>query len=231
MENIVLIGIVIVIIGFALKLDSILIVIGAMLITGLLGGLTIPDILTTLGSTFVANRNMAIFMLIMLVTGTLERNGLRESAAKLIGNFKSATSGMIIGIYGIFRSIFGIFNVGFGGVAGFVRPIIMPMTIGAIESKGHKPNEEHVDELKGMAAAMENVGNFFSQVLFLGGSGALLVQSTLLGLGYEVDLVDLVKVEIPIAIVAITLGVVYYFLKDKKLYKKYYGSDKKVKGE
>lgn len=30
--------------------------------------------------------------------------------------------------------VFAAFNVSFGGVAGFVRPVIMPMTIGAIEA-------------------------------------------------------------------------------------------------
>lgn len=77
------------------------------------------------------------------------------------------------------RSIFAAFNVGFGGVAGFVRPIIMPMATGAIESKGETPNEEHVEALKGMASGMENIAWFFCQVLFIGGAGGLLVQSTL----------------------------------------------------
>ena len=40
--------------------------------------------LETLGTTFVNNRGMAIFIIIMLATGTLERNGLKESAATLI---------------------------------------------------------------------------------------------------------------------------------------------------
>lgn len=92
MELIKLLGIVIVIAGFALKLDSILIIAAAMIFTGLVGGLDPVTLLETVGSNFIANRNMAIFILIMLVTGTLERNGLREAAAALIGRFKGATS-------------------------------------------------------------------------------------------------------------------------------------------
>ena len=79
------------------------------------------------------------------------------------------------------RSVFAAFNVGFGGVAGFVRPVIMPMAEGAIVAQGYEPNEEHVEELKGMASGMENITWFFGQVLFVGGSGGLLVQSTLAG--------------------------------------------------
>lgn len=195
-----------------------------MIVTALVGGIGIEGFLTTLGQSFVDNRNMAIFILIMLVTGTLERNGLKTAAANLIGKVKGATPGIVISLYGVMRTIFAAFNVSFGGVAGFVRPIIMPMASGAIEASGEKPDEEHIEELKGMASGMENITWFFGQVLFVGGSGALLVQSTLSGLGYDVELLDLAMVEIPIGIIALIVGMVYYILKDRKLRKKYYGT-------
>lgn len=222
MEYIKLLGILIVIIGFALKKDSILIILCAAVVTALVGGLGINGLLEILGSSFVSNRSMAIFILILLVTGTLERNGLKEAAAKIIGKVKGASSGAVIGAYGVMRGIFAAFNVSFGGVAGFVRPIIMPMATGAIEAKGETPNEEHVEQLKGMASGMENVAWFFCQVLFVGGSGGLLVQTTLKSLGYNVDLLDLAKVEIPVGIFAVVISIIYYYLKDKKLAKKYY---------
>ena len=139
-----LLGVLIVIVGFALKLDSILIVISAAIVTALVGGLGVTGLLETLGTTFVANRSMAIFILIMLVTGTLERNGLRNAAAALIGKVKNASPGKIIGAYGIMRAVFAAFNASFGGVAGFVRPVIMPMMEGSIESRGLKINEDYM---------------------------------------------------------------------------------------
>lgn len=190
MEYLKLIGILIVILGFALKKDSILIIMCAAIVTALVGGIGVEGFLTTLGQSFVDNRNMAIFILIMLVTGTLERNGLKTAAASLIGKIKGASAGLVIGLYGVMRTIFAAFNVSFGGVAGFVRPIIMPMAIGAVEAKEGKADEEHVEELKGMASGMENIAWFFGQVLFVGTSGALLVQSTLAQLGYQVELLD-----------------------------------------
>ena len=39
---------------------------------------------------------------------------------------------LIIALYGLMRVVFAAFNVSFGDVAGFVRPVIMPMTIEAI---------------------------------------------------------------------------------------------------
>lgn len=82
-------------------------------------------------SNFVANRSMAIFIMILLVTGTLERNGLREAAANLIRKVKSATAGKLVAVYGILNALFGAFNVSFGGVAGFIRPVLLPMEEGA----------------------------------------------------------------------------------------------------
>lgn len=223
MENYLsLLGVLIVIIGFALKLDSILIVMVALIVTALTGGLGTEGMLETLGTSFVNNRGMAIFIIIMLATGTLERNGLKESAASLIKRFKKVSAGMIIDIYGVFRMIFAAFNVSFGGVAGFVRPIIMPMALGTVESKGLEIDPQHEEELKGMSSAMENICWFFGQVLFVGGAGALLVQSTLKGLGYEVTLGQLALVEVPVAVVALIVASIYFYLREKKLAKKYY---------
>lgn len=222
-----LLGVLIVIVGFALKLDAILIVIIALIVTALTGGLGVEGMLELLGSSFVNNRGMAIFIIIMLATGTLERNGLKESAAALIQRFKKVSAGMIIDIYGVFRMIFAAFNVSFGGVAGFVRPIILPMTLGTIESRGLKINPDHEEELKGMASGMENICWFFGQVLFVGGAGALLVQSTLKDLGYEVTLGQLAAVEIPVAITALVVASVYFYLKERRLSKKYYSADNK----
>lgn len=227
MEYITLIGIVIVILGFALKLDNILTIIVAAIATALAGGLGIEGLLETLGSSFVANRSITIFLTVLIVTGTLERSGLKEAAAALIKKIHGASAGIIISAYAVMRAIFAAFNISFGGVAGFVRPLIMPMSTAAVENKYGEMNEEYEEQIKGMASSAENVGNFFYQVLFIGGSGALLVQGTLDSLGYKVELVDLAKVEIPVAIVALVVAITYYIVRDKKLAKKYYGSAKK----
>lgn len=223
MELIKLVGVLIVIVGFALKLDSILIIFLALITTGIVGGLGIGGLLETIGTNFVANRSMAIFIMILLITGVLERNGLREAATDLIKKVKGATAGKVISAYGIMRGIFGAFNVGFGGVAGFVRPVVLPMAEAAVRAQGHEPDENHVEDIKGMSSAMENVTWFFWQVLFVGGSGGILVQSTLASLGYEVELIELAAAEIPVAIVALIVGCAVTLMNDKKLTKKYYG--------
>lgn len=223
MDYLALLGIAIVIVGFALKLDAILIIIVAAVVTALVGGIGVDGFLTTLGTSFVSNRSMAIFIIVLLVTGTLERNGLKTAAAQLIGKVRNATPGMVIAIYGVMRLVFAAFNVSFGGVAGFVRPVIMPMAVGAIEAAGHEPKDEYVEELKGMASGMENIAWFFGQVLFVGTAGALLVQSTMKPLGYDVDLLRMAVIEIPVAVIAVGVAAVYYIVKDARLRRKYYG--------
>lgn len=127
MELLKLLGIVIVVVGFACKLDSILVIMVAAVATALVAGMDPVSILETMGSSFVSNRSMCVFIMTFVITGTLERNGLKQAAAALMNKFKGATAGMVLAAYGVFRVVFAAFNVGFGGVAGFVRPVVMPM--------------------------------------------------------------------------------------------------------
>lgn len=220
MELLKLLGILIVVIGFVLKLDSILIIMVAAIVTALVAGMDPVTFLETLGSSFVANRSMCVFVMVMVVTGTLERNGLKQAAANLMKKFKNASAGVVLAIYGVFRLVFAAFNVSFGGVAGFVRPIVLPMATAAAKKNGKKISEKYEENLKGMASGMENIAWFFGQVLFVGTSGMILVQSTLAELGYDVELVDLMKVQIPVAIIAVAVAIVYYYIKDKQLSRK-----------
>lgn len=230
MELVKLIGVLIVIVGFALKLDSILIIFLALITTGIAGGLGIDGLLESIGVNFVDNRSMAIFMVVLLVTGVLERNGLREAASDLIRKIKGATAGKVIVSYGILRSVLGAFNVGLGSVAGFIRPALMPMSEAAVIERVGKVKEEYLEDIKGMSVAMENVTWFFVQNLFIGQSGALLVQGTLDTLGYQVDLAEMAVAEIPIALIAIVVICILTLRQDKRLLHKYYGGIGNVAG-
>ena len=64
-----LIGILIIIVGFALKFNTIAVVIVSGLVTGLVSGMSISEILTTLGQTFVQKREMCLFLLTLPVVG------------------------------------------------------------------------------------------------------------------------------------------------------------------
>lgn len=80
MEYIKLIGIVIIVAGFALKLDVLAVVIVSGIVTGLVSGLDIIEILEILGESFVNNRLMSIFLIIFPIIAIIERYGLKERA-------------------------------------------------------------------------------------------------------------------------------------------------------
>ncbi len=216
-----LIGIAIVIVGFVLKFNPIAIVMVAGFVTAMVGGMDITAFLDTLGSTFVANRYMALYMLTIPVIGYIERNGLKLAAATAIRKLKSATPVKVIMTYGVIRSFFAAFNISFGGVAGFVRPIITPMAVGSVEKDGEKLEEKDLEDIKGMGAAIENIAWFFGQSLFLAGAGLLLVKGTLDPMGYEVDPLTAVKMEIPVVIVGLIVAGIYFSIIEKKMLKKY----------
>lgn len=68
MELLKLIGIVIVVVGLALKLDSILVITIAAVATALVSGMDPLTFFQTLGDSFVSNRSMLIFIIATVVT-------------------------------------------------------------------------------------------------------------------------------------------------------------------
>ena len=100
-----LVGIVIVIIGFALKFDTLATVVVAGIVTGLVGGMSIMDILSTLGAAFLTNRTATLFILTLPVIGICERMGLRDKAVDFIRGIKSATTGRLLSIWQVIRTI------------------------------------------------------------------------------------------------------------------------------
>lgn len=63
MEYMTLIGILIIVVGFALKLDVLAVVIVSGIVTGLVAGIDFVEILRILGDSFVNNRLMSIFLI------------------------------------------------------------------------------------------------------------------------------------------------------------------------
>ena len=81
MEWIKLIGILIIIIGFILKFDTIAIILIAAVVTGLVAGMDIVEVLSTLGKAFVDQRLVTLFMLTLPMVGLIERFGLKQQAS------------------------------------------------------------------------------------------------------------------------------------------------------
>ena len=88
MELLKLVGILAVVVGFVLKFDTMATVVVAVLVTGLVAGMSPVEILETLGSAFVSNRTATLFVLTLSAIGLCERNGLKDKAVDLIRMLK-----------------------------------------------------------------------------------------------------------------------------------------------
>ena len=219
MEYLKLIGIVIIVLGFALKFDVLATVLLAGLVTGIVAGMDIPHILSILGESFVSNRLMSIFLIIFPVIAIIERYGLKERAAYLIGKIKNASAGKVLAIYMLVSTAASAFNVRIGGHVQFVRPLILPMSEAAAKvSKQSDLSENEVEELKGHAAAVENFGNFFAQNCFAAASGVVLIQGTL-SMYKEVTLPSIAMASIPVMVITVAFTFVQVFLFDRKVKK------------
>ena len=221
MEYIKLIGIVIIVAGFALKLDVLATVIISGIVTGLISGMSFVEILEILGSSFVSNRLMSIFLIIFPVIAIIERYGLKERAAYLIGKIKNASAGKVLAIYSVVRTIASALNIRIGGVVQFVRPLVLPMAQAAGEQvKGEKFDNDEEEKIKGLSAAVENYGNFFAQNCFPAASGVVLMQGTMATAGFtEVTLGTIAASSIYIAIISVVLTFIQVFLFDRKIKK------------
>ena len=230
MEVIKLIGVLIVIVGFILKLDTLAVVVVAGLATGLVAGMSPMQILDTLGTAFITNRTATLFILTLPAIGLCERNGLKDKAVDFITSLKNATTGRLIAIWQIIRTVASAFSLRIGGHPQFIRPLINPMAQAAAEVQYGELDEKTQDEIKGMCAGSENYGNFFAQNCFMGTSGTLLIVSTLTEQGYPVDALQIAGQSVPIAVLSVVVGVIYALLFDQIL-KRRFADRKKQEGK
>lgn len=213
-----LIGILIIVLGFGLKIDSIAVVIVSAIVTALIGGISFGEILEVLGERFVANRGMSIFILTLPIVGISERYGLKESAVKLIQSVKRLTAGRLLWLYQIIRQLASAFSLRLGGHPQFVRPLIHPMAEGAaVAQSGRELNDDEKDKIKGAAAASDNYANFFGQQLFPASSGVALIVGTMIEAGFDVTNTQIALWSIPVFIAALVIGFIQFMILDKTL--------------
>ena len=213
-----LIGIALVVIGFALRFNPLLVVAVAAIVTGLLGHMPFMKVLATLGKGFNDNRYVTITYIVLPVIGILERYGLQERARVLIAGIKGATAGRLLVGYLAFRQVFAA--LGLKDVAGHaqaVRPLVAPMAVAAAEEQHGKLDEETSERVKAMSAATDNVGVFFGEDIFVAIASILLIQSSLESFGIELTPFQLSVWAIPTAICAFLIHGARLMLLDRQL--------------
>lgn len=199
-----LIGVAIIIIGFVLRQNPVMVVIIAAIITGLTASLPIEKILISLGNGFIKTRNLPLILLLPLgVIGLLERYGLKEQAQILIAKIRSATAGRLLIVYLFVREVSAALGlVSLGGHPQMVRPLIAPMAEGATENRYGAIPDKLLYKIRAMAAATDNVGLFFGEDIFVAFGAIVLMQTILRGYGIEVNPMHIALWGIPTAICA-----------------------------
>jgi uncharacterized membrane protein len=201
-----LLGIALVVVGFALRFNPLLVVVAAALATGLLAGLDFIAVIEALGAAFNDNRYISVTWIIVPVIGLLERYGLQERARGLIERMRGATVSRILILYLGFRQLTAALGMkDIGGHPQAVRPLVAPMAeAAAIKHHGALPQEER-EQVLAMAAATDNVGLFFGEDIFFAIASILLIQGVFESYGYPLAPLELSVWAIPSAICAFVI--------------------------
>lgn len=199
-----LLGVAVIVLGFALRAHPVLVVIAACAVTGVAAAMPVEHLLATLGAAFIKTRNLPLILLLPLAAiGLLERYGLKEHAQASIARIKSATTGRLLIVYLAIREISAAFGLtSIGGHPNMVRPLIAPMAEGAAETRYPALTEPLRHRIRAMSAATDNVGLFFGEDVFVAFGAIVLMQTILRGEGLEVDPLHMALWGIPTAVTA-----------------------------
>jgi uncharacterized membrane protein len=210
----VLSGLLVVVLGFALRLNPLLVVTCAGIVTGLAGGLGFERTLTTLGHAFTESRYVAIVWLVLPVIGLLERSGLKERARDVVMRMQAATTGRVLLAY------LALGLISLGGHPQMVRPLIAPMAEGAAERDLPSLDDTTRHAIRAHAAAVDNIGVFFGEDIFIAIGSILLIKGVLEQAGIKVLPTELAVWAIPTAIAAFVLHGARLLWLDRRLRKR-----------
>lgn len=225
----ILLGIGVVVLGFVLRANPLLVVMAAALTTGLAAAWTpeaelvvylaaASDTLAAFGKAFNDSRYITLTWILLAAIGLLERAGLQERARITIATVKAATVGRLLWVYFIIRqgaAALGLTSL--GGHAQMVRPLVAPMAEGAAEAKyGALPDRERY-LIRSHAAAADNIGLFFGEDIFIAIASILLIKGFLETNGIIVEPLQLSIWAIPTAIAALVIHSFRLWMLDRAL--------------
>ncbi|WP_394696803.1 DUF969 domain-containing protein [Pseudoxanthomonas japonensis] len=213
-----LLGIVVVVAGFVLRFNPVIVVVTAGLVSGLAAGKSIPDLLALLGESFVSNRALLMFALTLPTIGLLERAGLREHALRWIARLRGLTLSRLLAGYLLVRQ--GLSMVGLIDIAGHaqtVRPLLAPMAESAAGKTRAPLSREETQRAHAMSAATDNIGRFFGEDVFLAFGAVLLIQGFYAQHGIQLEPLQIALWALPTAIAAFIIHAVRIVLFQRRL--------------
>ena len=198
-----LLGVLVVVAGFALRFNPVPVVVVAGIVSGLAAGKSIGEILALIGNSFVSERALLLFVLTLPAIGVLERAGLREHVTNWIARLRGLTLSRLLMVYLAIRQILamlGLYDV--AGHAQTVRPLLAPMAEGAAEKRGSPLNTQERNDVRAFCAATDNIGRFFGEDVFIALGAVLLIQGFYSQHGIELEPLQIALWALPTAIAA-----------------------------
>lgn len=218
-----LIGVAVVVLGFAFRLNPVLVVVSAGFASGFASGKSLLELLALLGTSFLSNRSLMLIALTLPAIGVLERAGLREHAQRWIASLHWLTLAKLLIGYLALRQLLSM--LGLTSVAGHaqtVRPLLAPMSeAAATKAHGETGHDglSHQDRqrVRAMAAATDNIGLFFGEDVFIALGAVLLIQGFYAGNGIHLEPLQIALWALPTAIAAFVIHSVRIVLFQRRL--------------
>ncbi|HRP11380.1 MAG TPA: DUF969 domain-containing protein, partial [Terricaulis sp.] len=219
----------VVVFGFIVRANPLLVVMAAALTTGLAAAWT-PEAtlaeyyaagqqtLAQFGKAFNDARYISLTWILLAAIGLLERAGLQERARIAIANVQAATVGRLLWVYFVIRQAAAALGLtSLGGHAQMVRPLVAPMAEGAAEARyGALPDKQRF-LIRSHSAAADNIALFFGEDIFIAIASILLIKGFLEANGIIVEPLQLSVWAIPTAIAALIIHSVRLWLLDRNL--------------
>ncbi|GGF36691.1 membrane protein [Marmoricola endophyticus] len=203
----VLLAVAVIVVGFALRLNALVVVTVSGIVAGLVAGLGPVEIVEAFGSGFAGSRSVTVFIFVLPVIGLVERFGLQHQARRLIGRLARLTTGRLLASYLLIRqatAALGLLAV--GGHAQAVRPIVAPMSEAAAERAHGELTQTMRERIRSYAASADNVGAFFGEDIFVAVGSILLITGFVdTTYGLKLDALDVAVWAIPSAVCAFVI--------------------------
>jgi uncharacterized membrane protein len=198
-----LLGIAVVVAGLAARLNPVMVVTAAAVVTGLAGGLDLMDVVSAIGRNFNDARYISVAFLVIPVVGLSERAGFQAQARRLVGRLRGVTVGRMLLAYLAVRQVSAALGLlSLGGQANMVRPLLAPMAEAEEEATRGPVDDQRRMLIRAHAAAADNIGAFFGEDIFIALGSVLLITAILRQNHLPADPLRVALWAIPTAIVA-----------------------------
>lgn len=212
-------AVLVVVVGFALRINSMLVVALAGIVAGLIAGVSPVRIIEAFGTGFASSRSVTVFVIVLPVIGLLERYGLMQQAGRVMGKLRGMTAGKLLVAYLAIRQVTAALGLAaIGGPAQAVRPLIVPMAEAAVVKDHPRYTDRMREKLRSYASSADTIGLFFGEDVFIAIGSILLITGFVdATYGLKLEALEIALWALPTAVVAFAIHAPRLYLLDRTL--------------